>query len=303
MAGVEALERADRLAVVAILAVVVVLEHERVVGRRPVEQRGPALWHEHGAGWHLMRRRDERGGRAGQRIGAQPAVVDGYRHRLEAGALDHRAVLPEARLLDDNAPRPAAAQHGAEHRDRLRDAAGDDDALGLGDDAAGTPEVRGERVAQRRRALPRAVAEIDVGRGGEGAARGGQPGSPRERAAIGRLGPEVEARGRQASRRRRRRRLPRGHARDARRGAPARHEEALGDELAVGLDDHPARHAQLGGQRARRRQRRPRVQPPRAHAVAELLLELDAQRLALAAVEDDEEVAAEVVDSIHAARA
>jgi hypothetical protein len=45
------------------------------------------------------------------------------------------------------------------------------------------------------------------------------------------------------------------------------------------------------------------VEPPRAHAVAQLLLELDAQRLAPGAVEDDEEVAAEVVDSIHAARA
>jgi hypothetical protein len=45
------------------------------------------------------------------------------------------------------------------------------------------------------------------------------------------------------------------------------------------------------------------VQPPGAHAVAQLLLELGAQWPARGAVEDDEEVAAEVVDSIHAARA
>jgi hypothetical protein len=41
------------------------------------------------------------------------------------------------------------------------------------------------------------------------------------------------------------------------------------------------------------------VQAPVAHAVAQLLLELDAQRPAVLAVEDDEEVAAEVVHSIH----
>jgi hypothetical protein len=41
------------------------------------------------------------------------------------------------------------------------------------------------------------------------------------------------------------------------------------------------------------------VQAPVAHAVAQLLLELDAQRPAVLAVEDDEQVAAEVVHSIH----
>jgi hypothetical protein len=45
------------------------------------------------------------------------------------------------------------------------------------------------------------------------------------------------------------------------------------------------------------------MQPPGAHAIAQLLLELDAQRLAPGAVEDDEQVAAEVVDSIRWHRA
>jgi hypothetical protein len=40
------LQRADRLAVVAVLGVVVVLDHERVAGLRPREQRGSALGRE-----------------------------------------------------------------------------------------------------------------------------------------------------------------------------------------------------------------------------------------------------------------
>jgi hypothetical protein len=41
------------------------------------------------------------------------------------------------------------------------------------------------------------------------------------------------------------------------------------------------------------------VQAPVAHAVAQLLLELNAQWPAVLAVEDDEQVAPEVVHSIH----
>jgi hypothetical protein len=41
------------------------------------------------------------------------------------------------------------------------------------------------------------------------------------------------------------------------------------------------------------------VQPARAHAVAQLLLELRAQRAPAVAVEGDEEVAAEVVHAVH----
>jgi hypothetical protein len=90
-----------------------------------------------------------------------------------------------------------------------------------------------------------------------------------------------------------------GDARHPRGRAAARNEKALGDELAVGRNDHAAGDAELGGQRARRRQRRPGVQPPRPHALAQLLLELHAQRRALRTIEHDVEVAAEVVHAIH----
>ena len=87
--------------------------------------------------------------------------------------------------------------------------------------------------------------------------------------------------------------------RDARGRPAARHEEALGDELPVGLHHDAAGHPELDRQRARRGQRGAGVQAPLAHAVAQLLLELDAQRPAVLAVEGDEQVAAEVVHSIH----
>jgi len=68
---------------------------------------------------------------------------------------------------------------------------------------------------------------------------------------------------------------------------------------SAGLDHHSSGHAELSGQRPPRRQRGAGVQPARAHAVAQLLLELRAQRTPVGAVEGDEEVAAEVVDAVH----
>src|SRR5215207_5041356 len=92
-------------------------------------------------------------------------------------------------------------------------------------------------------------------------------------------------------------------ARHARGRAAPGDEEALSHELAVGLDDHTACDAELGGQRARRRQSGPRVQPAGTHAVADLLLELHAQRARVGPIQRDEEVTAEVVHSIHQASA
>ena len=235
-----------------------------------------------------------------QRVGPQAAVVHVDGDELEPGALKDRAVLPEARLLDEHAARAAGAQEPCEQGDRLGDAGGDDDVVGGGDHAARATEVGGEDRPQPRRARPRAVAEVGVGRGGQRAAHRGQPRAAREGAALGRLRAQVEAHGGNARDGRSRRRPDgRRHLRHARGRAAARHEEALGDELPVGLHHHPARDAELGRQRARRRQGGAGVQAPVAHAVAQLLLELDAQRRAVLAVEDDEEVAAEVVHSIH----
>ena len=149
---------------------------------------------------------------------------------LEPGAMQDRAVLPEARLLDEHAARPAGAQQAGEQRDRLGDPGADDDVLRGGDHAARAAEVGGEARPQARRAGPRAVAEVGVGRGSQRAAHRGQPRAARERSALGRLRAQVEAdrgdagdrRGRRA-RRRRARPSPRAWpTRGARRGSPRR---------------------------------------------------------------------------------
>ena len=235
-----------------------------------------------------------------QRLGAKPAGVDVDGSELEPGAMQDRAVLPEAGLLDDHAARPAAAQQAGEQRDRLGDPGADDDVLRRGDHAARAAEVGGEARPQARRAGPRAVAEVGVGRGIQGAAHGRQPRAARERSALGRFGAQVEADRGDAGDRRGRRGADGGRdLRDARGRPAARDEEALGDELPVGLHHHAACDAELCRQRARGRQGGPGVQAPVAHAVAQLLLELDAQRPTVLAVEGDEQVPAEVVHSIH----
>ena len=85
--GLEALERADGRAVVAVLGVVVVLDRERVAVAQPGEQRGAALAGEHGAGRVLVGGGDDDGvGVRAELVDAQAVVVDRDRDGLEPGA-------------------------------------------------------------------------------------------------------------------------------------------------------------------------------------------------------------------------
>ena len=78
--GRETLEGADRVTVVAVLGVVVVLDHERPGGARPRQQRRPPRRREHDAGRELVRGRDQHGvrGRGRERREVDPAAVDGH---------------------------------------------------------------------------------------------------------------------------------------------------------------------------------------------------------------------------------
>jgi hypothetical protein len=64
---------------------------------------------------------------------------------------------------------------------------------------------------------------------------------------------------------------------DAGAGSLARLEVALGGELAIGIDNHAACHAELPGQDARGRQRGPDREAAGADRAAQLALELLAQ--------------------------
>ena len=263
--GIEALHRADRGAVVAVLGVVVVLEHQRAGSLRPGEHRGARLRGEHAAGRPLVRRGEDQdvGVEVGQRVDAHAVVADRHADHVQARA---RCAIGRASSEADGSSTatvlaPAGGQHSDQQRDRLRVAVGDDDRLGIGVGAAHTVEVGGERRAQLHRAVAVEVAETLVGGLGEDAAHGAQPGGPREGRDVAAAVAEVDhgarpaRRGRPPRLRCGRRRYRGRRGRHLRVAAAAAGQVALGHELRVRLDDDSARDAQLGRQRAGRRQR------------------------------------------------
>ena len=278
--GREALQRADRGAVVAVLGVVVVLDRDRAACPQPGEQRRPPLRRQHGAGRVLVRRRDDdrvgAGGR--QRVDAQPAVVDRHGHGLEPGARDDQRAAPGRR-----APRPPrgarpGGQREADDAEPLRVAAGDDDPPRLGDHAAHAAEVLREGRAQGVDAARVAVAEVGVGDRRQRLPQRAQPGGARERRDVRHAGPEVEAR---APGRLVRVRLRRARGRGvghARARALRQVQVALGRELGVGVDDDAPRDAELAGEVARRRHPRAGSQRPVADRAPHAVLDLGAER-------------------------
>ena len=220
--GRDALERPDRVAVVAVLGVVVVLDHQRAGVARPGGERGPPRRLEHDAGGGLVRRGDEHrvGARGDDRAHVDAAVVDGDRHRLDAAVGDQLTRPRVARILDRDAPGAAGAQHAPDHRHRLRHPAADHDPLRRGLDAADAAQVGGERRPQPRVAAGRRVAELGVGHLAQGAPLGRRPRRAREQRQVRRPGPQVVAR--RGRRRRggpaRRRPPPRAPRAEPRRG-------------------------------------------------------------------------------------
>jgi hypothetical protein len=148
--GGEALERADRHTVVAELGVVVVLDDQRVVAARPGDEVAAPASVERRAGRIGVRRGDEHGRDvvAVERGSVEAAPVDRDGHRLEAGHRDRVAVGAEARVLDRDPARAAAAQRAADEREPLGHAGAGQDAARLGGDPAHAPEVRGQRGPQ-----------------------------------------------------------------------------------------------------------------------------------------------------------
>jgi hypothetical protein len=140
--GASDCSRADRAAVVAELAVVVVLDHQAVT--RPGGERGAALGRQRRAEADLMRGRDhDRVGRP-ELPEAGPALVHRQRHDPVPGGGDDLAVEPQARVLH----RHRAAHHGRQQRQSLHVAAAQHDPLRHSSDAADAPEVRRQRRPQ-----------------------------------------------------------------------------------------------------------------------------------------------------------
>ena len=299
--GSEALERADRRAVVAELGVVVVLDDERVSPfapsragrRRPGERTTPVgNWcagvTTHGLGFGAVEGAD-----------VDALGVDANRQRLQPGPRDDLPDHCVAGVLDADGRPARPLEDGAEQADRLREATADERVLGPTGDA--THRGRGTRRAplaapaslgcRRRRAPGRAPAS---------ALRGttwptplaGRPRSPAGPAAGCSA---AAARAAPASTRR----AVRPPAR-SRRGPSAQHEVPLRSELGVGADHEAAGDAELCGERAGRWKRCFRLQPALANRRAKLALELRGQRLAELPVQRDEQLggAAQLVHEI-----
>jgi hypothetical protein len=205
----------------------------------------------------------------------------------------------EARVLDRDALHAGAPHRPGQHAHRLRDAVGHHDALGLGGHAPRAAQIGGERDTQRARPGAVAVTERGHRRVAHRLAQRRRPRSPWERAEVGGLQAEVEAHRRRHALLGRLQRIVAGDGCHPRRSARPRHEEALRDELRVGLDDHAARDPELGGECPRARQRRARVQRAAADPVAQLILQLAAQRAVAALVDDHQQIESEALRARH----
>ncbi len=191
---VETLHRTHRLAVVAELTVVVVLDDPTIAPPRPLDERdspSPAP-------------SPLRGGIGARASRAQHALeccrgcrLAGRRHRpepastAEPGTCAELGMEGERGVFDRDRVEPGRAQRLREHAQCLGEATEDDDVLGIGANGAGTAEIRGKSDAELAEATRVAVAEEVVGRGAEHAADRCRPLASRERPAVGLARPEV----------------------------------------------------------------------------------------------------------------
>ena len=156
--GLEALERADRRAVVAVLGVVVVLDRERVAVAQPGEQRGAALAGEHGAGRVLVGGGEDDGvlvARAPARAGRRSSTAIGTGSRPARRAISSCSGLAGSSIAMRRAPPAASAWQSSV--ERLGVAARDHDARrrrrprrGRGRGSRRAPARRVSRPSSRR---------------------------------------------------------------------------------------------------------------------------------------------------------
>jgi hypothetical protein len=197
-AGREALDGADRRAVVAVLGVVVVLEHEPPAGGRPLDQGGAACRGEHHTRRELVGRCHDDGVERGrsarlEQLGAKALLVDRDRHGLEPGGRELHPRRPAPRLLEPDSPGAAPDQGAPEDRHALRHPRGHDHALGIARRSAHAAQVGGERAPELGRATRIAVVEAGVRGVAKRAAERSEPGAARKERDVRAAGAKVEA--------------------------------------------------------------------------------------------------------------
>ena len=291
-AGLESLERADRSAVVAELAVVVVLDHDAVRRPHPVEQaRAPGRDERHPE-WMLpvgrQRDRRRRACAVNQRVDLGAVGVDRHRLDREPGRGDDPPVERHARVLHRDRRRAARGERSRDEAQALREPGRDDDLRRRDAEAARPREVRGQLLAQLDASARVAEAERAAGRRRERPPQGAQPRGARERRRVGPARPEIVAPSLGRRLRRVLRRIDEADRRDdGARTAPAA-DPALRGEVRVRLEDGSAGDPEVVGERPRRRQTGPRGQPAARDRVAQAALE--ARPHTGTAVDADEEI-------------
>jgi hypothetical protein len=229
--GVQALQRRDRRAVVAELAVVVVLQHPQAARPRRLQQLQAPRQRHHHAGRVLMRRtRDQQPRPARQLAGrqVQALVIEHGGMRAHAGRRQHRRKGPVAGTFHQRGVAPLC-QHTGAQINRLVRARRDDDLLRLAHHRARQPQVAGDGLAQRQET--RAVL---------GVARQRQV----RLAQVARHQPAPQVERKQAGV---------GHARHERAGVLAQPRRAAGDAFAArGQARHVALHVFGRGRRQQR---------------------------------------------------
>ena len=146
--------RPDRRPVVAVLGVVVVLDHERAPRRAPSAARRRGARRESTAPvghWWEGVRTSASASRAVERVDADAVFVDRHPDDLQAGrARERKRVVVRRRVLEREPLRAGRRERLDEQPDPLGVAVADHDVLGPGGRASHAIEVRRERLVQRR---------------------------------------------------------------------------------------------------------------------------------------------------------
>ena len=237
MVGRVRLKCSDRMAVIAKLAVVVVLDDQALAALRPPDARRSPPRGEGHSKWELVGGREDGGVGVAELLHDGPLLIDGHAPQPEAGDGGCRRDARQAVRFDRDGPRPVLAQHLAQQRESVSEARADHDPLGARAHAAGPHEVVGQGRAQLRPATWVGVVERGERRLSERAAGCAQPGRGRKGRDVGRAGAQVEAGVGELTVESRRRsiRVQRcDGGGDARPRTLARRQPTLSDELTVG---------------------------------------------------------------------
>ncbi len=189
--GVEGLQGAHGLAVIAQLAVVVVLYDQAPGGPGPGHGRGPPVRRQGGSRRVLVGRGEHDGAHPAQVVEAGSVLVDRQRHHGEPGPPYGGPVVGNARVLHADGGDTPGPEHPAGEVEGLAPPRAGHQVVGVGDHAPHPAEVGGQGRAQPWVPARVAVAQVGVGHRAQDLAQRGGPRATGEAGEVGAAGLEV----------------------------------------------------------------------------------------------------------------